>query len=69
MQNILSDLCAFRCEESADFLGSVALYIVVPSKDLNLISSTQGQLPVFLVCCPTELFYTKLQASNSKSYS
>ena len=48
------------------FFISVALYIIVQNKDLKLMSSTHCQAPVFFVCCPTDIFYTKLQTNNCK---
>jgi len=66
ISNFYSELCAIRYEESEDFLVSVAIYIIVPNKDLKLMSSTQCQSPVFLVCCPAHIFYTKQQTNNSK---
>jgi len=58
----LSDLCAIRCEQSADFLVSVALYITFPTRTFSWCL-----LPtVSPLCCPTHIFHTKLQANNSK---
>ena len=66
ISNFLSDLCAIRYEETVDFLVSAVFYIIVPNKGLKLMSSTQCQLPLFFVCCPADIFYTKLQTNNSK---
>jgi hypothetical protein len=63
---ILSDLCSIRCDQSAHFPVSVTRYITVPNRDLKLMSSTHCQSTVFLVCCPTDMCYTKLQENNTK---
>ena len=59
---ILSDLFEFRCEQSADFFVSLALYIAVPTRTFSwCLLPTVNPL-----CCPTHIFHTKLQANNSK---
>ena len=63
---IICRFCLSSFILSADFV-SVALYIIVPSKDHRLMSSSQCQSPVFLVCWPADTFCTKLQANHSKS--
>ena len=61
----LTNLCAIRCEESAGILVSAALHIVFTSKDRKLMSSTQCQSPDFLVRCPIDIGYTKLQDNDA----